>query len=61
MLTIINSTTNKVVKSFTVPAPTTTYTIPAALLPAGTYKWQVKINGLYTPISSTTYQDFTLP
>jgi len=52
-LTIINSATNKVMKSFTVTAPTTTYAIPAALLPAGTYKWQVKINGLYMPVSST--------
>jgi hypothetical protein len=51
-LLVLNSTTNKVVKSFTVPAPTTTYTIPAALLPTGTYRWQVKINGLYAPISS---------
>ena len=51
-LTILDAATNKVVKSFTITAPTTTYTIPAASLPAGTYKWQVKINGLYTPISS---------
>ncbi|MBK8618353.1 MAG: hypothetical protein IPN96_14800 [Anaerolineales bacterium] len=51
-LTIINSTTNKVVKNFTVAAPNTTYTIPAASLPTGNYKWQVKINGLYIPISS---------
>jgi len=56
-LTVINSITNKVVKSFTVTAPTTTYTIPDTLLPAGTYKWQVKINGLYTPISSAISAD----
>ena len=56
-LTIINSTTNKVVKSFTVPAPTMTYTVPAASLPTGTYRWQVKINGLYTPISSAISVD----
>jgi len=51
-LLILNSTTNRVVKSFIVPAPLRTCTIPAALLPTGTYKWQVRINGLYAPISS---------
>ena len=37
-LTVLDAATNKVVKSFTVTAPTMTYTIPTALLPAGTYK-----------------------
>jgi hypothetical protein len=43
------------VRTFTVTAPLTTYTIPTSLarLTAGNYYWKVRINGLYFPISST--------
>jgi trimeric autotransporter adhesin len=51
-------------RSFTVSAPVTTYTIPATLpaLAAGTkYYWRVKINGLYTPIFSPIRSFTTAP
>jgi hypothetical protein len=57
-LQILTPTTNRLVKSFVIPAPTTTYTIP--VLPPGDYLWQVTINGLYTPIKSAT-QAFNVP
>jgi len=49
------------VKSFTVKAPLTTFTLPAksALIP-GDYFWRVKINGAYTPILSATSETFTV-
>lgn len=61
-ITVVNATTNAVVKTYTVPAPLTTYTIPATLprLPAGTYKWKVKINGLYTATESALSSSFTV-
>jgi CSLREA domain-containing protein len=42
------------VRTFTVPAPYKTYTIPASLarLAAGDYYWKVTINGLYVAIPS---------
>ena len=48
-------------KSFTINAPVTTFTLPAAsTLTPGTYHWRVMINGIYTPIlSSTLGQSFT--
>jgi hypothetical protein len=52
----------KGVKSYTIPAPTTSYTIPlgvkTTLLPNTKYYWQVKINGLYALIVSAS-QSFT--
>ena len=46
-----------VVKSFTVPAPSQTYTaaltVKTQLLGNKTYYWRVRINGLYMPIFST--------
>jgi hypothetical protein len=44
-------------RNFTISAPFTTYTIPNALpaLTSGTKYWRVKINGLYTPITSATW------
>ena len=51
-------------RSFTINAPTTTYTIPATLpaLAANTkYYWRVKINGLYIPIVSTSQSFTTAP
>jgi hypothetical protein len=50
-----NPTFTAGVRTFTVNAPYTTYTIPNSLpaLTAGTkYWWKVKANGLYTPIFS---------
>lgn len=42
-------------RTFTVPASATTYTIPNSLpeLSAGLKYWRVKVNGLYAPIFST--------
>jgi large repetitive protein len=51
-------------RSFTVNAPTTKYTIPAtlpALTPGTQYYWRVKINGLYTPITSASWSFTTAP
>jgi predicted outer membrane repeat protein len=50
-------------RTFTVNAPFTTYTIPNSLPPltSGHKYWYVKINGLYTPISSAFYWDFWVP
>jgi hypothetical protein len=51
-------------RSFTINASATTYTIPAtlpALAPNTTYYWRVKINGLYVPILSLTQRFTTAP
>jgi hypothetical protein len=51
-------------RSFTVAAPFTTFTIPdslPALTPGTTYFWRVKINGLYTAITSTPLQFSVAP
>jgi hypothetical protein len=53
----------KGMRSFTIPAPLTSYTIPdklPALMNNAPYCWRVKINGLYFPVlSSTLGQCFT--
>jgi len=55
-ITVANNAAFSVgVRTFTVAAPVTTYTIPNSLpaLTAGLKYWKVRINGLYTPITST--------
>ncbi|GAB4546835.1 MAG: hypothetical protein Fur002_22250 [Anaerolineales bacterium] len=57
------ATSFSVVKSFTVLAPTETYTAALIgtkqLLANKTYYWRVRINGAYLPIFSSTKQSFT--
>ncbi|MBI5954934.1 MAG: hypothetical protein HY865_25010 [Chloroflexi bacterium] len=51
-------------RSFTIKASATTYTIPAtlpALAPNTAYYWRVKINGLYVPVLSASQRFTTTP
>ncbi|MBI5954933.1 MAG: hypothetical protein HY865_25005, partial [Chloroflexi bacterium] len=59
-----NNTFTTGLRSFTVNAPVTRYTIPAtlpALTPGTIYYWRVKINGVYTPVTSTSQSFTTAP